>query len=383
MKSHADTNIPPRSRAGRAFHNAVATASTIKDVAHASGVSIGTVSNVFNDRTALVRPETRRRVLDAARSLNYRPSAAARSLVQGRTRTVGVLFHTRTGIVTLDPYASGVLQGILSGAVGVGYGVLLYPEPWRGPEQAAGMLANRNADGILVVAPRLALISEMMPLGVPLAVVSARPDAATRDAAAAPLVAADVDNTAGGRMATEHLLSLGHRHIAHLVGDTFQSSAFEREAGYRAALHAAGIEPRPDYRVVCGYGGEEGYEATRALLALPTPPTAIFAANDRLAAAALQAARDADVPVPDRLSLVGFDDLPVASHVTPPLTTIRQPLARIGAAAVELLVARLEGEADTPGVADGASWDSETGSLLFAPDLIVRGSTAPPPATRD
>lgn len=349
-----------------------APAATIKDVARVSGVSVGTVSNVLSNRGPIVRAEKRTRVLAAARSLNFQPSAAARTLVQGRTRTVGVLFHTRTPTIVVDPYASTILQGILTGAARAGYGVLLYPEPWRGQEHDAQLFADRRVDGILAIAPSLKSIPEMLALNLPLAFVSldyeARGDGMSDFAAT---VATDVDNVAGGRIATEYLLSLGHQKIAHLFGDAHQRSAHQREAGWRSALANGGIEPPEEYCIVCNYHGDAAYAATQRLLALPDPPTAIFAANDRLAFECLRAARDANLSVPNDLSVVGFDDVPSASLVTPTLTTIRQPLAQIGSAAVEMLIARLESaakQAEVPLPAD---------LLLFSPELVVRDSTAP------
>lgn len=354
----------------------MSSAVTIRDVARESGVSIGTVSNVLNGRVALVRAETRDRVLHAARTLNFQPSAAARSLVQGRTRTLGVLFHTSTGAVIVDPYASAVLQGILGGAADAGYGVLLYPEPWKSPEQGARLFADRRADGVLAIAPRVEMIPDLAALGLPLALVSVRFDSGEAGETATSddgivFTATDVDNAEGGRLATEHLLLLGHRKIAHLFGDEFQRSAHDRETGWRAALAAAGIVPPDEYRVVCDYQGDTGYAATHALLALPDPPTAIFAANDRLAFACMRAARDAGVAMPEQLSVVGFDDIPAAPLVMPPLTTVRQPLAQIGRVAVERLIARLENRSGEP----LASADDYR---LFSPELVIRGSTAAP-----
>ncbi len=349
-----------------------APAATIKDVARVSGVSVGTVSNVLSNRGPQVRDEKRSRVLAAARTLNFQPSAAARTLVHGRTRTVGVLFHMGTPTIVVDPYASTILQGILTGAARAGYGVLLYPEPWRGQEHDAQLFADRRVDGILAIAPGLESIPEMLSLNLPLAFVSLQYEP-HRDGASdfAATVATDVDNVAGGRMATEHLLSLGHQKIAHLFGDSHQRSAHQREVGWRNALSDAGIDPPPEYCIVCNYHGDAAYAATQRLLALPDPPTAIFAANDRLAFECLRAARDFGVSVPRDLSVVGFDDVPSASLVTPTLTTIRQPLAQIGNAAVEMLIARLEKDA-----AKQAEVPLPTDLVLFAPELVMRHSTA-------
>ena len=348
------------------------TTATIKDVAQAAGVSVGTVSNVFNNRLALVRADKRERVLSAARDLNFQPSAAARTLARGHTRTLGVLFYRSSGAIVVDPYASIVLQGILNGAARAGYGVLLYPEHWRNKEQGAALFSDRSVDGVLVIAPRVETIPELSQLGLPLALVSVRYDEGSNTSVA---LAVDVDNEAGGRIATQHLLHLGHRKIAHLSGTQTQRSAHEREAGWRAALADAQVDPPAAYRIECDYQGATAYEATRQLLALPIPPTAIFAANDQIAFEGLQAARDTGVSVPDQLSVIGFDDVFAATLVTPRLTTIHQPLVQIGSAAVEGLIRHLQ--------SDGTSVNNPpkpSPYCLFTPELVARGSTAAPPS---
>lgn len=341
-------------------------AATISDVARLSGVSVGTVSNVLNNRTKHIRPEMRGRVLDAARQLNYRPNGVARGLVQRRTRTLGVLFHASSAIITLDPYASAVLHGILMGTSAFGYSVLLYPQPLTNREKDVHMVADGRADGILVVAPEQGdeTLAALIAMDIPVALVSARWEGNGN------VVSVDVDNYAGAYRATEHLLSLGHRKIAHLTGSLKQQSAHDRETGFRTAMADAGVRVREDFVVACGYHGGEAYEPTRRLLALPDPPTALFCANDNLAVGAALAARDAEVSLPDSLSLVGFDDAPAAVLITPQLTTIRQPLAEIGRRAAELLIGRL---ADGPSAAPGQA-------LLFEPTLVVRGSTVGPPS---
>jgi len=344
---------------------------TIRDVARESGVSVGTVSNVFNDSTRHIRPETRERVLDAARRLRYRPNGVARGLVQRRTRTLGVFFHASSAIVVLDPYASAVLHGILLGTSPRGYSTLLFPQPLMRREGDVAQLADGRADGVLVVAPGRddETADALAAMGVPVAVVSARLEGKEG------VLSVDVDNERGGFLATEYLLSLGHRRIAHFAGNPAQRSARDREAGFRAAMAAAGVPVDESLVVPCGYHGAESYEPTRRLLALPEPPTAVFCANDNLAVATLLAARDSGVSVPGHLSVVGFDDAPAASLVTPPLTTVRQPLSEIGRRAAELLIDHLE-----PGGAGGTPPGLPV-PVIFTPTLVARGSTAaaPPP----
>jgi LacI family transcriptional regulator len=183
------------------------------------------------------------------------------------------------------------------------------------------------------------------------------------DALSVPSV--DVDNTEGIRLATEHLLGLGHEKIAHLGGDEDMVSVPPRRAAFLAALAAAGLSVPSAYMKSCCYDGRKAADATRELLSLPEPPTAIVAGNDSIAIAAIAAARDRGVRVPDELSVVGFDDAPSAALVTPALTTVRQPLLEIGAEALRLLVALIEGDPVPPV------------THLKPPELVVRDSTAP------
>lgn len=337
---------------------------TISDVARESGVSKTTVSFVLNDGPRPVNAQTRERVLEVMRRLNYHPNATARALTRGRTNILGVLFaRTLPGIVN-NQYASAVLEGILTAAMERGYNALLLTEPWQNAAVSAKALQDGRTDGVLVIAPfsDSDMVSGLAALNLPLVVISA--PATQQDV---PFV--DVDNAGGVHLAVQHLLSLGHTRIAHLAGDTNHYSAASRQSCFRAFLAAAGI-PVPEEYVARGMFSSNATESNRAaarhLLSLPQPPTAIFAANDALAVAALEAARGLDLSVPEQLSIVGFDDLPMASLVTPGLTTVRQPVIEIAKWATRLLVARVENKP----VAFQAN--------IVEPTLVVRGSTGPP-----
>jgi DNA-binding LacI/PurR family transcriptional regulator len=334
---------------------------TIIDVARESGVSVATVSYVLNDGPRAVRPATRQRVLDVVRRLGYHPNAMARGLVRRRMDTLGVLFGAvEPGVVT-NSYAVGVLEGVFLAAAETGHSITLFTQPWVSAEVSTAPFRDRRTDGVLMIAPLTD--SDMLPalagLDLPLVVIS--PAVALEG-----IPSVDVDNVQGARLATEHLLSLGHTRIVHVTGNANQPSVPPRREGFLTAMDAAGIAVTPEHVVTSAYNAGISCESVRRLLTRPVPPTAIFAGNDVIALAALDAARELGIPVPERLSIVGFDDIPAASLVTPPLTTVRQPLTEIGRKATRLLVARVNGE-PVPGR-----------THLEEPALVVRGSTARP-----
>jgi DNA-binding LacI/PurR family transcriptional regulator len=335
--------------------------STITDVAKHSGVSIATVSNVLNDGPKPVRAETRQRVLMAARHLNYHPNAMAQGLVRRRMNTLGVFFGVVDSMVVMtNPYASAILQGVLTAATATRYNLIFFTSPWRCAEDSAAAFRDRRADGLLVIAPPTDsdILSGLALLGLTLVTVSA-----PSEQYGIPSV--DVDNALGVRLATEHLLGLGHRRIAHLTGNTNMASVPARREAFQTAMADAGCAVPPEYIQACSYDAATSYAATQRLLSLPEPPTAIFAGNDAMAMTAMEAAQDRGLSVPHDLSIIGFDDVPTAPMTRPALTTIRQPLLEIGEQAARLLASRIEDQS------------TATSSLLLKPALVVRGSTGP------
>jgi len=335
---------------------------TIYDVAKESGFSLSTVSNVLNDGPRPVRLETRRRILETVRRLDYHPSAVARGLARRRTNTIGILFGVvESSAIVMNAHSSAILQSVLTVAGDAGYDVTHLTAPWRGAENSLASFRDRRTDGLLVVAPPID--SDLMPalssLGLPLVAVSWPPERGN-------VPAVDVDDVAGAGMVMKHLLGLGHRRIAHLMGHANLISATTRRDIYVRCLANAGIELHPEYLLPGLYQEQSGYENTRRLLALPEQPTAIFAGNDEIAFGAMDAARERGVSVPGHLSLVGVDDRPLTRYLTPPLTTLRQPFDKVGEEATRLLLRRVAGEA------------VPTVMHLFMPELLVRGSTAPP-----
>ncbi|WP_110588558.1 LacI family DNA-binding transcriptional regulator [Microbacterium suaedae] len=326
---------------------------TITDVARAAGVSVATVSKVINGRDG-VAASTSEHVLEIVNQLGYASSLVATSMRRSRTHVIGVL------VAEFEPFALQLLHGVSEALTDTEYDVLAYAGAvssgshlgWE--SRSLSRLGGTLIDGAVVVTPTVRLPETSMPI------VAIDPH--TGPASPATV---DTDNLRGAREATEHLISLGHRRIAHLRGRDDLESARLREQGYREALRAAGIEEDPSLVAEGGYRPAEAAAGAAALLNLETPPTAIFAANDLSAIGTMQVADERGIRVPEDLSLVGFDDVPEAAATTPPLTTVRQPLAAMGRSAVDLLVRMIEGEA-------------EPTHIRMSADLVVRGSTAPP-----
>jgi DNA-binding LacI/PurR family transcriptional regulator len=325
----------------------------IADVAARAGVGVATVSRVLNGR-ANVRPATRDRVLDAIRALNYRPSSVARSLSLQRTMVVGAVLPWFT-----NPSAVQRVRGIVDGLSGSPYDLMVFDVESEDRQRRAFELFDHGdrADGLLVVStlPPEAEVERLQAAGLPCVLV---------DGVHPGLPSIAVDDVAGGELATRHLIALGHRRIA-LIGDPPPEFRFshsrDRTRGYERALRAAGIELRPDYV----REGTRRLHVARAiaveLLSLPARPTAIFAASDTQALGVLEAARALGIDVPRELSVIGFDDIEVASYVG--LTTVRQPLVESGRRGAELLLGALSGLA------------LEARTELLPLELVVRGTT--------
>jgi DNA-binding LacI/PurR family transcriptional regulator len=326
------------------------------DVARLAGVSHQTVSRVINgsDRVA---PETRDRVREAMRLLDYRPNSVARALVTGRSQTVGVIgFNT-----TLFGPAS-TLFGIERSAHEADYltSVVSMPEVDRASLLlAVERLRRHNVEGVLALASETAAIAALGPISGELSLVALEAEPIE----GVPTVA--IDQYGGAVLATRHLLELGHRAIAHIAGPTGSLEAQLRLAGFRDTLSGAGCTPPPP--VFGDWSPHSGYELAVPFAADPDL-TAIFVANDQMALGAVRALHDAGRRVPEDVSIVGFDGIPEGAFFTPPLTTIRQDFIEIGRLGFELLRRRIE---DGPGPAS---------HQVIASELIVRESTGPPPA---
>lgn len=310
---------------------------TIRDVARKAGVGLGTVSRVLNN-SPLVSPATRQRVLDAIAELRYSPSQIARSFALGRTNTVATIapFFTRPSVVER-------LRGIEAALAGSSYNLVVFNVETVARRDAClhDVPRRDRCDGLVIIslAPHAAEIHYLLEADVPVVLV---------DSFASGLASVLIDDIAGGRLATQCLIELGHRRIG-FVGDSLAevaafnfTSSRDRYIGYQRALNEAGLHMCGDYERHGIHGRYEARMLARELLQLPEPPTAIFAASDTQAMGVLEAARDLGVDVPRRLSVIGFDDIDVAEYLG--LSTVRQPLFESGSRGVELLLHQLSGE---------------------------------------
>jgi LacI family transcriptional regulator len=307
---------------------------TISEVARHAGVGIATVSRVLNGSPA-VRDETRQRVLDAIADLAYAPNPAARALSTGRTQSIGVVapFFTRPSVMER-------LRGISHALAGAGYQLVLFDVERPGQDWESFRTLPGGLDGLLSISlcPPDADLARFEAAGMPVVLID-HPDQR--------LPGVYTDDEAGGRLAAEHLLGLGHRRIA-FIGDFehnyhgFTSSAMRRR-GYEQALAAAGFAVDPQLVRRAAHGREPAAGLMHELLGLADPPTAVFAASDTQAIGALEAAEALGVDVPGDLSVVGYDDIELARYAG--LTTVAQPLEESGVRGAELLLAALEGAA--------------------------------------
>ena len=325
---------------------------TIHDVASAAGVSVATVSKAINGRDG-VSAATMSQVMRVVDELGYESSLVATSMRRRRTDVIGVL------VAEFEPFALQLLQGVSTALQGTRYDVLAYAGSvsageHRGWERRSlSRLGGTLIDGAIVVTPT----STPADASVPIVAIdpSEGPDGPST---------VSVINVDGARAATEHLISLGHRRIAHLRGRTDLISAQQREEGYRSALAGAGIAFDAALLADGGYRAADSTAGAHALLGLADPPTAVFAANDLSAIEMIRVAVERGLRVPEDLSVIGFDDIPEAAFHTPQLSTVRQPLTEMGAAAVRVLLSMMDG--------------GEREDVRMPAELKARESTAAP-----
>ena len=331
---------------------------TIYDVAERAQVSIATVSRVLNGR-AKVTDETRARVMEAVEALNYRPSPVARGLAMRTTGVLG-LFHQNFQ----SNYAAQIISGAESEAAACGYALLAIQI--EGKEWVELMRLPGRADGVIVTASpdNEAFLQALARAGTPTVLLGHSREDLRMDGVVP-------DNRQGTVAAVEHLIAHGRRRIAHIAGPQSSTDAAERAQAYRDTMAQHGLAVPEGYIQAGEYNFVSGTTAMERLLALPERPDAVFCGNDMMAMGAMQAIAAAGLAVPEDIAVIGFDGLEAGEYMTPPLSTVFQPIEDIGRIAVRLLIDRIK------------SPDAPVQEEVVATQLIVRGSCGAPAEHED
>ncbi len=327
---------------------------TLHDVAAAAGVSKSTVSRILDERLPRSESETAIRVRQVAAELGYMRDVSAASLRRGKTMTIGVIVPRLTDTVMAMFYEAVAHSASRSGQ----FAVVATTDDEPGADRAAAeRLLRQGVDGLVMATSRIddAFPRELEARGVP-CVLALRTDGYSLSSVG--------DDRLGGYLATRHLLDLGHRRIGLIAGPAYASSALGRAEGYRQAMAEAGLEIDPECVVESTFGIESGASAAEQLLSLADRPTAIFAINDNTAIGAMSALSWRGLSVPNDMSLVGYNDIPIVSRLPTPLTSVRVPFDQMAAAALDLLAREPANAHDRV--------------KLAAPTLIPRRSSAKP-----
>lgn len=326
---------------------------TLAEVAKVAGVSLMTASRAINNRPG-VSPEKREDILRIADEMGYVVNRAAQKLTGARTRIIAVVAELHT------PFTSDLLLGMGAVARAADYEMLVYSLPVRDRRPPGSILdlLRQIVDGVIVILPYESdYLESMATAHIPVVTIE--------QGAVSAFPSVTADNYQGGLSALQHLIELGHRRIAHIAGNDRLTSARDRRRAYHDILAQARLPYDPDLEVDGDFSRKGGFEAAQKLLALADRPTAIFAANDISAYGAIAAIREAGLSVPGDISVVGFDDIPIASQLHPQLTTVRQPLQQMARAAVNLLLALVAG------------LDAPSEQIVLPTQLILRESTTP------
>lgn len=330
------------------------------EVAKRAGVSRTTVSFVLNDVEANISEETRGRVLKAARELGYVPNAAARTLASRQTRTLGLVLYDAQHL-QVDAFISQVLYSLMLVSRREGFRVLVESvEDVSGQDAYVSLVRAKQIDGLVILNPQAGdeQLPRLVDQGFPIVIVGK----IEHEGVCA------VYHSSGARLITRHLLDLGHERIAHITyAPTCYLSSDHRLRNYRRALEGAGLPYREELVRVGNFTAASGYEAMHDLLLTGPRPTAVFAGNDTVALGALAALHEHDLRVPDDISVVGYDDIPLAAYAVPPLTTVHTPALEQGRLAGEMLINLIRGEAP-----------AERQVRLLS-ELVIRASSGPPP----
>ncbi|MCE5209718.1 MAG: LacI family transcriptional regulator [Chloroflexi bacterium] len=332
---------------------------TSQDVARAAGVSRTTVSLVLNNVDAQISEDTRQRVLEAARQLDYHPNVSARRLVQGRSRVIGFVEHHSPYQRFADAFMAEVLRGLHAVALQYDYHVIFEPisDEERGTDYCVKLFQERHVDGIVYSGPRFndIALESLAEANIPVVLQGHLPGC--------PFPSVDIDNLASAQLATEHLISLGHTQIGMITNaPLIYTAATDRLAGYRLALQEAGIDLGEAFIRIGTFTPESGYHAMRGLLHEHPQLSAVFVASDVVAMGALEAIHEAGLKIPEQIAMVGFDNIPWGAYLNPPLTTIRVPSNALGWSAGHLLIQALDND------------HYEPDHLILETELIIRRS---------
>jgi LacI family transcriptional regulator len=313
---------------------------TMLDVAKLAGVSTATVSHVIN-KTRKVNPETLARVERAIQELHFQPNQQARGLKTGQSHLIGVLNY-----YTVDDYFSEILGSLETAAFNAGYNVLLryMLHDDQKKESDLNIWINQNIDGLIVNSPEVdeKFIKLLKNINCPCVILHVKDLDCVCDTI-------EINDFSISKEAVEYLIKLGHKRIACISGYTNDKhTASKRRFGYEEALREANLPILPEYYGITDYSIEEGYQQSLNLMKLPTPPSAIFTYSDLLAIGAIRAAHDLGISIPGGLSIIGFDDIALASYTIPRLTTIHQDKDLIGKLAVEQLLKRIQSPGQPP-----------------------------------
>jgi LacI family transcriptional regulator len=330
---------------------------TLEEIAKHAGVSRSTVSRVMNDHPN-VDQETRARVLSVAERLNYQPNMAARSLAAGRTQVLGLAIPTGVSTLFADPYFPLLIQGITSACNAKNHSVMLWlGEPEYERRTIRQILQGGLIDGVILASALVddPILEALIKGGLPFVLIGRHPG----DDQVSYI---DVDNLSGAREMTSYLLRLGYERIATITGPRNMIAGADRLLGYVAGLRERRVTQDPNLIVESDFTQEGGYRAMQRLL--PFAPDAVFAASDAMAVGAMRALREAGKRIPEDIAVAGFDDIPLAARTDPALTTVRQPIQRMGAVAAETLI-DLIGHRDV-----------QPHRVILPTELVIRASTA-------
>lgn len=347
--------------ATESFSREAATKMTLEEIARLAGFSRSTVSRVINDDPN-VSAETRERVWRVIKAHDFHPNPAARTLAGRRSQVIGLVIPQALTTIFADPYFPMLIQGSAAACDARGYFLMLSLVLRQSDDTFRWLLRSRRIDGVIVAAALTedAFVTRLIDEQFPFVLIGRGPEHAA-------LITIDADNAHGAGMAAQHLVQMGYVRIATISGPVNMLAAIDRRKGFLYALQTMGIAIPAEYIQVGDWSEASGKEAMQRLLRVTPPPEAVFVASDSMAVGALKAIRAAGLKVPDDIALVGFDDIPLAAAVEPPLTTVHQPIDQLGFLAASTLIDLLETASFEAG-GNGAR------HIVLPTELVVRAS---------